>query len=57
MPGNIERSGLRRGEYVGYGSGNVYRIRRAAVGNGWYALGRGGEYREARTLAALSTKL
>lgn len=66
MPHNIERSGFRRGEYVGYASDGrpgVYRIRRRAGGGGWYAaryvggLDAGGGYLFGRTLALLSSRL
>ena len=36
---NIEKSAFRKGEYVGYGGGLVWRIQRG--GNGWYAHARG----------------
>lgn len=47
MPHNIEKSAFRRGEYVGYGAGYVWRIRRtnSSFGN-WVAVahhGGGGE--------------
>jgi hypothetical protein len=34
MPHNIEKSGFRHGEYVGYGAGKVWRIRKTLFG-GW----------------------
>lgn len=56
-PHNIERSGLRRGECVGYGSGLVWRIRKTGTG-GWEATSTtGARYQRAATLAALSPKL
>lgn len=54
---NIERSAFRRGEHVGYGGGQVWRVRRHGCG-GWEAFPReGGGYLRASTLAALSGKL
>lgn len=59
---NIERSGFRPREYVGYAGARVYRITRRLTG-GWvarhYVDGRdvGNPYVFARTLAQLSAKL
>lgn len=36
LPANVERSGFRPGEYVGYVSGAVWRIKRR-LGGGWVA--------------------
>lgn len=53
---NIEKSGFRRGEYVGYANG-VWRIRRNPSG-GWTAWLNGRfTFRQAPTLAHLSTVL
>jgi hypothetical protein len=60
---NIEKSAFRRHEYVGYGGGCVYRVRKCGTG-GWEAwLGNGAldgmsqGYLRARTLEAMSLKL
>lgn len=37
---NVEKSAFRRGEYVGYAAGSVWRITRVA--SGWMAANRGG---------------
>ena len=58
MPHNIEKSGFRRGEYVGYGAGTVWRIRR--YGDGWSADPRDStalRRQLGRTLAELSKKI
>ena len=57
---NIEKSGFHRGEYVGYGAGTVWKIRRSA--QGWTAYPReykGGGVRDlhAASLAEMSSKL
>lgn len=54
---NIEKSGFTRGEYVGYGGGAVFRIRRGQV-EGWKAIENDGpRVLYGKTLAALSAKL
>lgn len=54
MAHNIEKSGFRRGEYVGYGSGRVWKITR--FNNGWRAYTQDSPYEERRasTLEGLS---
>lgn len=64
---NIEKSGTRRGEYVGYAGGRVYRIKRIAGGSyrGWTAYRANDPYLEyhmnfslaGTTLGILSGKL
>lgn len=57
IPHNVERSGFHRGEYVGYGSGLVWRIRRRE-GGGWNAFANGSHgFRFGDTLAAIGAKL
>lgn len=55
---NIERSAIRRFEYVGYGGGLAWRVRKDGCGS-WEALPPGAEhtYMRAPTLARLSAKL
>jgi hypothetical protein len=57
---NIEKSAFRRFEYVGYSSGNVYRVRKTGTG-GWEAWanepGYGNPYMRAPTLEKLSDML
>lgn len=60
---NIEASGFRRGEYVGYRAGAVWRIKRRE-GGGWVAnrtvdglADAGAGFLFARTLDAMSAKL
>jgi hypothetical protein len=57
---NIEKSAIRRFEYVGYGGGAVYRVRKHGCG-GWEAFARAPwmdcQYLRADTLAKLSAKL
>lgn len=58
MPHNIEKSGFHRGEYVGYGQGTVWRIKR--YNDGWSADPRDSQklHRQTgKTLAELSTKI
>lgn len=55
---NIEKSGFRHGEYVGYGAGRTWRITRNA--SAWHAHVRTGDPAprlSARTLTELSTDL
>ena len=52
MPHNIEKSAFRAGEYVGYGRGRVWRIRRD--GKAWRAMSDTGEAHSAATLLAIS---
>lgn len=54
---NIEPSRFRKGEYVGYGHGTVWRITRQV--NGWRATPRdgGGTHVSAPTLAGISARL
>ena len=57
MPHNIEKSVLRRREYVGYGAGKVWRIRKTGFG-GWEAYEQAGPaYRKAPTLDAMSSAI
>jgi hypothetical protein len=57
---NIDKSVVRPREYVGYGGGGVYRIRKDGVGN-WEALARAPwqdcQYFRAPTLAKISATL
>jgi len=60
---NIEKSAFRRFEYVGYGGGRVYRVRKHGCG-GWEAwlndaahIGLSPVYMRAPTLEKLSTML
>jgi hypothetical protein len=54
---NIEKSGFRPREYVGYGGGRAWRIRKHGCG-GFEAYARDGAgYERADTLAKLSDKL
>lgn len=53
---NIEKSAFRRGEYVGYGGGLVFHIRRD--GRDWFAIAQGTSIRIVRpSLALLSVAL
>lgn len=55
---NIDKSAFRKGEYVGYSAGKVYRIRKAECGY-WFAFNRD-DYNDqifAFGLAAMSEKL
>lgn len=53
---NIEKSAFRRGEYVGYASGLVFRVIR--VNGGWQAVSRDNKVsRTMPTLALLSVAL
>lgn len=56
---NIEKSGFRRGEYVGYAGGRIFRV--LPTTSGWQTYGqRNGAtpyYFSVRTLAELSAKL
>lgn len=57
---NIEKSAFRRGEYVGYSGGKVYRVRKHGCG-GWVRDGahttNSARYLRADTLGELSAKL
>jgi hypothetical protein len=56
MPHNIEKSAFRRGEYVGYGSGHVWRIRKE--GDLWLATTAGLMVRiRSKTFASMSRQL
>lgn len=60
MPHNIEKSAFRRGEYVGYGQGTVWHIRKSNSSYGrWVAFDRDGKLQAqyAFRLADLSPKL
>jgi hypothetical protein len=52
---NIEKSAFHKGEYVGYGSGLVWRILRHG-GNYWGAQS-GSKYIQARTLKMISQQI
>jgi hypothetical protein len=51
---NIEKSAIRPREYVGYGGGRAWRIRKHGCG-GWETIAP--DYMRAQTLAELSKKL
>ena len=53
---NIDKSGFRRGEYVGYGGQHVWRITNGMNG-GWLAQTVGGQCFYKPTLAEISEKL
>jgi hypothetical protein len=62
MPHNIEKSAFRRGEYIGYGNGQTWRIRKnvgyARTRFAWIATSSGAPFAHyAGTLARLSEKL
>lgn len=55
---NIEKSGFRRGEYVGYAAGDVWRITKSTGRARWVAIARhNGQYVYGDTLVALSATL
>lgn len=59
IPNNIERSGLRKGEYSGYGNGFNWRVRRNAPYKGdatWLATSAVGAV-YGRTLAVISERI
>lgn len=53
MPLNIEKSGFRRSQYVGYGLGKVWTIKRVRHAGVWRATALGEMPREHRTLVGL----
>lgn len=57
---NIEKSGFHHGEYIGYGAGTVWAIRRIFENDGWKATTCGDVLHPiicAKTLSELSAKL
>jgi hypothetical protein len=52
MPHNIEKSAFRAKEYIGYGSGLIWRIRKS--GANWFATSEKGHCKEAQTLRDIS---
>lgn len=55
---NIERSAIRPGQYVGYGLGQTWRIRRDLSSKTWWAYSQQGpDCMSARTLRELSARL
>jgi hypothetical protein len=64
MPHNVEKSAFRKGEYVGYGGGTVWRITKSTGSRGrWFARNNSADVRlaatflEAWTLPEMSDKL
>jgi hypothetical protein len=55
LPKNVNKSGFRKGQYVGYGRGRTWRIRKD--GCYWTATGIGGGYEAALKLKTLAAKI